>query len=510
MNIISRLVLSLLAISSFASFSHAQVNAQAEPKEWTVLVFLNADNNLDRFGWMNLAEMEKVGSSDKVNVIVEYDSYKNIPTRRLYVNRVENPIVGSPKATVLQELGETNMGDYRHFADFLTWGVKSFPAKHYAVIVWNHGAGWTGVSYDDNPRQGMTMPEVRMGLEAMNQAIAAQRGMRRSFVDQPLIDIVNFDACIMSAIEIGYEMKNQVQIMVGSQFNEPGEGENYTTMLTPLVAEPTMTPRKFSEVMVREYVTRYKDRSGINYLAFDLTKGAAYTKKFDAFTSEMMGYAPELKAQIKKMMTNQYGIDGFDLVSVLNRAAQVTQSPMLNQLIADYGYPDDLRNADPALRDQGIRIIRYSPGTVYYRGNARSQWQQVALQSLGGKRYGIQLPKMKGLQYAVKSDAKGLMDSGLRPEAISTMVRDGDNPIIFHNNFPETSPVIADALSQRTKGYHGLSLYSLSGMAIANIGMKENNPRYKELGQAMVSNYLKLLFAIEGAPSWTKFWSATQ
>jgi len=43
-----------------------------EDKEWTVMVYLNAKNNLERFGIKDVNEMEMVGSSDKVNIVVEF------------------------------------------------------------------------------------------------------------------------------------------------------------------------------------------------------------------------------------------------------------------------------------------------------------------------------------------------------------------------------------------------------------------------------------------------------
>jgi len=65
------------------------------------------------------------------------------------------------------------------------------------------------------------MPMLRKGLEAMNVAVAQQRGISRSPV--PLIDILNFDACLMSTLEVAYEVKDVAKFLVGSQFLEPGE-----------------------------------------------------------------------------------------------------------------------------------------------------------------------------------------------------------------------------------------------------------------------------------------------
>ena len=102
------------------------------------MVFLNADNNLYSFGKMNLEQMQKVGSNNAMNIVVEMDhAPAGVPTQRLLVQK------GS--SDVIETLGETNMGDWKHLAEFVAWTMSKFPAKHYALVIWNHGAGWQGV-----------------------------------------------------------------------------------------------------------------------------------------------------------------------------------------------------------------------------------------------------------------------------------------------------------------------------------------------------------------------------
>ena len=38
------------------------------------------------------------------------------------------------------------MGDPRTLVDFASWGITAYPAKHYALIFWDHGASWPGVA----------------------------------------------------------------------------------------------------------------------------------------------------------------------------------------------------------------------------------------------------------------------------------------------------------------------------------------------------------------------------
>ncbi|MGV8123401.1 MAG: clostripain-related cysteine peptidase [Candidatus Xenobiia bacterium LiM19] len=45
----------------------------APPKKWTVLAYLDGDNNLERFALNSLLQMEKVGSNNDVNVVAQLD-----------------------------------------------------------------------------------------------------------------------------------------------------------------------------------------------------------------------------------------------------------------------------------------------------------------------------------------------------------------------------------------------------------------------------------------------------
>ena len=62
-----------LFIAAF-SVSLAVNAAPLAEKEWTFLLFLNGHNNLSSFGDMNIKDMEKTGSNDQVNHVVEWGS----------------------------------------------------------------------------------------------------------------------------------------------------------------------------------------------------------------------------------------------------------------------------------------------------------------------------------------------------------------------------------------------------------------------------------------------------
>lgn len=481
---------------SFLTINH--VYAQTQPiREWTVLVYLNADNDLYRFGYLNMAQMEAVGSTNNMNVVVQFDPEPaGMPTTRYYVTKNPNPVNGKITSQVLETMPETDMGSAKTLTEFLAWGVKAYPAKKYAVIIWNHGNGWKGVSYDDNPTSNLSMPELRSGLENMNSLIAQQRRVRNTGAQ---IDLLNFDACIMSTLEVAYELKDTAKVMVGSQFNEPGEGENYTTFLAPIAAKPTMPVRELAEIMVYQYSLNYKGRSQINYAAVDMTRVANFVGQFN--TSVGITNMSSVKEKIK----NAYGSGSFDLVTGINNARAAANGDAnavsaLDAIIAGYGYPKEgaQRLSLHESMTLDLTISRFYPAEVNYRLQSNSPWQKAVLQPTSSGMYEFKFTR-KPAQYYVVAVANQRGRQVAFREALTSVLRDDANPIVFHNQFPETSPLIADSYSMATKGAHGMTLYSLAGMTSAR------NPSTQNFGREMLSLYKELLFAKAGAPNWTLF-----
>ena len=241
-------------------------------KEWTVMVFVNAKNNLESYGLKDVNEMEMVGSSDKVNVIAElgrisgYSSADGNWTgcRRYYIkkdndtNKITSPI--------LLETPKCDMGSWEYMVDFVKWTKERYPAKKYVLVVWNHGSGWNkggdisyllnekGISYDDETNNHITTPQLRMALEKIGG-----------------VDILAMDACLMQMIEVAYEVKDYTQYIVASEEVEPGDGYTYNTWLEPLVKNPTADARTLSKYMVDSYGDYYQSER-------DTTQSSIYAK----------------------------------------------------------------------------------------------------------------------------------------------------------------------------------------------------------------------------------------
>jgi hypothetical protein len=248
-------VLALAAVAFTAQAFAAEVVAE---KDWTILVFLNGNNNLDSYGAGDINEMEKVGSSDRVNVVVEWASYSARKSKRLWVKKDTNAnTVTSP---ILQDLGKVDMGDYKELTKFIQWGVQNYPAKHYLIDIWNHGNGWQknnvrpelfkDVSYDDFSGNRITTEQLGTAMAEAKTIIGKN------------VDILGFDACLMAMGEVGGEIADSTDYLVGSEDTEPGDGWPYDDFLKSITEGTTeKSATEVGAALVKTYVASYNNGS---------------------------------------------------------------------------------------------------------------------------------------------------------------------------------------------------------------------------------------------------------
>jgi len=130
---------------------------------WTWLVYMAGDNNLEGAGRDDLKEMQQVGSTADVNVLVQFDTEEDKTTRY----RVERKALKT-----LQTMKGVNCGDPEVLADFIRWGIANYPADHILVDVWNHGGGWENLppDYDYSQLRG-AQPQRAARLKRARRAI---------------------------------------------------------------------------------------------------------------------------------------------------------------------------------------------------------------------------------------------------------------------------------------------------------------------------------------------------
>jgi hypothetical protein len=307
------------------SFSLSLYAAPKEQKEWTLLVYLNGNNSLDEFGPKNINEMEKVGSTDKVNVVVQWASLSAGDTKRLLIKQDND--INTVTSPVVQDLGKVDMGDYNSLIDFVKWGVQNYPAKHYFIDVWDHGGGWhlsthsrsqkvlkpMDISWDDNSSHFFTIPQLGLALKEAAKIIGHK------------VDIYASDACLMAMPEVSTEMADSVQVYGGSEETEPADGWPYDEFLKAWNQASDMSADNVAKLLSDLYVKAYQGgeftTSEVTFSTFDLSKTEDFNRAIINLGASLGALTGDAKAKavaaISKTQTFTYGDFG-DLGDFLN------------------------------------------------------------------------------------------------------------------------------------------------------------------------------------------------
>lgn len=260
------------------------------PRAWTVAVWVAGDNNLDSFGSKDLTELKKVGSSEAIAVVAQFDRVGTQQHTRRYELHAGTPL----EDDAVDDLGETDTGDPKVAIDFFTWAIEKWPSEKVLAVIWNHGSGIDETDIYARARdRGLPRGRVRsIAASGYRRALfsttieevvadAAEGGVRgiayddsaRDFLDNKelkrvlaevtkktkrRIDILGFDACLMNMVEVAYELKDSVDVIVGSEQVEPGNGWPYQAQLETLAASPAASALEVAPKLVENYVESYK------------------------------------------------------------------------------------------------------------------------------------------------------------------------------------------------------------------------------------------------------------
>jgi len=352
-------------MSLFGLLSLTAHAAQPQVKEWTFLIYLNGNNSLDTYGSLNINQMEAVGSSDKVNVVVQWASMSQTSVKRLYIQKDSDPnTVTSP---VVQDMGPVDMGDWHSLADFIQWGAKTYPAKHYFVDVWDHGGGWHlksfgggvrahDISWDDKSGHVIKTEELGLVMAQAAQAIGHK------------VEIFGTDACLMSMGEVVAEMTDSVEVFTGSQETEPDAGWPYEALLNRWNAMSDATPAAVGAALAEEYVKSYEGGSNgtqeVTFSALDLSKFTAFTDSIRDLGKEVSAFSASDKTSFETAVSQTQSYAYADYVDVIDLADNTQKSGLK---VASKTL-DNVRNAV-----QGLVISNHTTST-YTRSHGISLW----------------------------------------------------------------------------------------------------------------------------------------
>ncbi len=355
----------------------SQAAASTGGAEWTIMVYLNADNNLESDGINDFLEMAAASySSGKVNVIVQMDrssSYATTYGNWTTCKRFKIAAGMTPEAAnQISDLGEVDMGSPTTLSTFATWAITNYPANKYSLILWDHGDGWykgedgeaplfKGFSNDDSHGSviGVANGEMASALTTIKNHLGRN------------LDHIGWDACLMGMWEVLDVAKNYANAANVSEETEGAAGWYYTTWLNNLNTTPTMSAIDMGKAIIN-------GTSQSTLSVIDLTQIAALNTAVNTFANELMaargaGYTSAISTALsntQKFSTSyfSYHIDLSDFATKVK--AQVTSITSLtnacNSVISAVTNAVKLyKNSSSYANARGIAIYHNSSTSNY-------------------------------------------------------------------------------------------------------------------------------------------------
>jgi hypothetical protein len=274
------------------AFAVPAIRGSAIGDTWTVLVYLDGDNNLDPDSVNDIAEMQMVGSTDKVKVLVLWDRYDE-PAYLYEVTGSDEKLkpVGVADFLVngMKAWGqEVSMADWHVLEAFVDYGKANYPADHFMLDLWDHGNAFGYTCWDDHadlewktPARAISLAEVGKALEGFGN-----------------LDILTYDGCTIGMVEIAYnltlipaEMDVKIGYLVASEEYIPNSGYAYDQVLGQMNSMKDTSAGAVARMLADEYAKCYspkgqaKGSSTVGLSVIDLSKIGAVAAPLKALTA---------------------------------------------------------------------------------------------------------------------------------------------------------------------------------------------------------------------------------
>jgi len=231
-------------------------------ESWTFGIYMAADNNLDRAATSDINEILRAGVPENVSALIlvdraelgEYGGFGEIPGLPPHSTAKWLRITGST-IEELEDLGEINMTDPATVRMFVE-RLAAEQVDRRAAVFWDHGSSFTFGSDDSAEipfRGAMDVDEVAAQFRVDPEDETS---------GYETVDLIGFDACLMSSVEALSEFTSVAPFYVGSAELEPGDGWYYTAVFDFMGRNPELTPEDLAEAIVDGYADYYADNPG--------------------------------------------------------------------------------------------------------------------------------------------------------------------------------------------------------------------------------------------------------
>ena len=237
----------------------------------SVMIYMSGENNLTltnghRFLRTDLNEIiegsKQLADDERLFVFVDSMNTSILKSGKPFIMEVHGG-----KQEVLQEFSSDFYScDPEKFKEVLQWMTTNAPAESYGLVLWGHASGWA-VSTDtiastaaarvvDTRAYGQddgTDHSIKKGIKWMNIT-----QMARALEQLPKFEFIFADCCNMMCAEVGYELRNATNYLIGSPAEIPGDGAPYDKIVPYFFANGSAIYKGIIDTYFDYYIEGYK------------------------------------------------------------------------------------------------------------------------------------------------------------------------------------------------------------------------------------------------------------
>jgi len=250
--------------------STKDAQGSSEKRKWTFIVYMAADNDLEAASIADFNEIEAVSyGAAPISILVLLDRNNgydmtngnwsdtrlfeikpdpNGMTPAFYSSRIDCPELGLSKDSET----ELNTADPQVLSSLIDFAKRVYPAEQYALFIWGHGTGWRGgvnnnslpepvkaVAFDDTQGQYMS-------LSSFGRAVAGKD-----------LSVIAFDTCYGALLEVAYQIRNDADLLVGSEGEILSTGWDYTALFSDFLSKQSLSSSNLGNAIQNQFSNHY-------------------------------------------------------------------------------------------------------------------------------------------------------------------------------------------------------------------------------------------------------------
>ena len=241
----------------------------------TLMIYVIGSNLESQMGAATSDIEEMIDSNfndEDINVVLYLGGAKRWMDPTIKKNSIYEIVDG--ELNKVQTYSSTNMTDPKTLTTFIDYVYEHYESDLYDLVLWDHGGGpIQGYGHDENYNTSA------MSLTNFEKALNDSKLLKET-----KFELIGFDACLMSSIEIVNLLKEEANYFVASAEAEPGDGWNYDFLSE---IDETTSSVELGKLIVDYYDEFYNDSLydyGYNY-DYEVTLSLIDLRKTESFVS---------------------------------------------------------------------------------------------------------------------------------------------------------------------------------------------------------------------------------